>query len=255
MARRRKRRTLKPRVPTRVKRKKRERKGHGHQHPELVGLGLLALGVFLGSVIWAGWNGGYVGLWNAEGLEAVIGGAAWGLPAALAIVGALMVARSDLVDVRPFRTGLTVLTFGLMITLGKDEGGYLGTVLGGGLGLALGGTGVAIVGVLTLLAGGLLVTGASAGAMLRGSGRAVHRAARRSLDRRPTPAPALQVIAGAAPGPPKPLAPPLDVVNEYPELVSESEPPPLLIVEPEQEPDQTSLFDVGGEPAADYRLP
>ena len=101
------------------------------------------------------------------------------------IVGALMVARSDLVDVRPFRTGLIVLAFGLMITLGKDEGGYIGTVLGGGLALALGGTGVAIVGVLTLLAGGLLVTGASAGAMLRNSGRAVHRAARRSLDRRP----------------------------------------------------------------------
>ena len=33
MARRRKRRTLKPRVPARVKRKKRGRKGHGHQHP------------------------------------------------------------------------------------------------------------------------------------------------------------------------------------------------------------------------------
>src|SRR5215510_1789518 len=63
MARRRKRRTLKPRVPSRVKRKKRERKGHGHHHPELVGLGLVALGIFLGSVIWAGWNGGYVGAW------------------------------------------------------------------------------------------------------------------------------------------------------------------------------------------------
>ncbi len=78
-----------------------------------------------------------------------------------------------------------MLAFGLMITLGQDQGGYIGRVLGGGLALALGGTGVAIVGVLTLLAGGLLVTGASAGAMLRNSGRAVHRAARRSIDRRP----------------------------------------------------------------------
>ena len=48
MARRRKRRTLKPRVPKRVKqRTKRARKPRGHQHPELVGLALLALGVFL----------------------------------------------------------------------------------------------------------------------------------------------------------------------------------------------------------------
>ena len=92
-----------------------------------------------------------------------------------------MVARSDLVDVRPFRTGIVVLACGLMITLGKDQGGYVGTLLGGGLALAIGSTGVAIAGILTLLAGGLLVTGASAGAMLRSSGRAVHRAARRTI--------------------------------------------------------------------------
>src|SRR5215210_8215814 len=124
MARRRKRRTLKPRVPSRVKRRKRGGKkpaGHGHQHPELIGLGLVALGAFLGSVVWAGWNGGYVGGWIANGLEALVGSAALGLPAVLAIVGALMVARSDLVDVRPFRTGLFVLACGVMITLGKDE--------------------------------------------------------------------------------------------------------------------------------------
>src|SRR5436189_5470445 len=97
MARRRKRRTLKPRVPKRVKtRKKRERKTRGHQHPELIGLGLLALGVFLGAVVWAGWNGGYVGGWIADGLDAVVGSAAFGLPGALVIVGSLMVARSDL---------------------------------------------------------------------------------------------------------------------------------------------------------------
>jgi DNA segregation ATPase FtsK/SpoIIIE, S-DNA-T family len=258
MARRRKRRTLKPRVPSRVKRKKRERKkaqGPGHQHPELIGLGLVALGVFLGSVVWAGWNGGYVGRWIGDGLEALIGNATLGLPAVLAVVGALMVARSDLVDVRPFRTGLFVLACGLMITLGKDEGGYLGTVLGGGLALAIGSTGVAIAGILTLLAGALLVTGASAGAMLRSSGRAVHQAARRTIPRRP--APRLQVLDGAAPAtvtPPKPLAPPVDVVNEFPELVSER--PPQLVAEPEEEPDQASLFDVAAQTTGtEYRLP
>jgi DNA segregation ATPase FtsK/SpoIIIE, S-DNA-T family len=262
MARRRKRRTLKPRVPSRVKRKKRARKkaqGPGHQHPELIGLGLVALGVFLGSVVWAGWNGGYVGLWIGNGLEALVGSATLGLPAALAIVGALMVARSDLVDVRPFRTGLFVLACGLMITLGKDEGGYLGTVLGGGLALAIGSTGVAIAGIVTLIAGGLLVTGASAGAMLRSSTLRVlesRRAlAKRRAERR-RPAPRLQVIEGAAPAavsPPQPLAPPVDVVNEFPELVSEG--PPLLVPEPEDEPDQASLFDVAPEPAGEYRLP
>src|SRR5438034_9623157 len=191
MARRRKRRTLKPRVPKRVKqRTKRAKKPRGHQHPELVGLGLLAVGIFLAAVLWVGWNGGYVGGWIADGLDALIGQAALGLPAALAVVGLLMVARSDLVDVRPFRTGMVVLFLGLMLTLGKSDGGYAGTVIGGGLGLALGGTGVGIVGVLALLVGALLLTGASAGAILRSSGRAVHQAARRSLQR---PVPALRV--------------------------------------------------------------
>src|SRR6476619_5299441 len=141
MARRRKRRTLKPRVPSRVRRK-RGKKPRGHQHPELIGLGLLALGVFLGAVLWAGWNGGYVGGWIATGFDALIGQAAYGLPVALAVVGLLMVARSDLVDVRPFRTGMVVLFVGVMLTLGESDGGYVGTAIGGGLGLALGGTGV-----------------------------------------------------------------------------------------------------------------
>jgi S-DNA-T family DNA segregation ATPase FtsK/SpoIIIE len=252
MARRRKRRTLKPRVPARVKRKKRDRKARGHQHPELIGLGLVALGVFLAAVLWAGWNGGYAGGRIADGLDALIGSASLGLPAALAIVGSLMVARSDLVDVRPFRTGLLVISLGLMLTLGQDNGGYLGTALGGGLGLALGRTGVVIVGVLALVAGALLVTGASAGAIIRRSGHVVHHAARRSFQRA---APPLRVIEGdRAVGPAKPQAPPIDVVNEFPDLVSETEPPPLL-VQPDPEPEETSLFDVTSEPAADYRLP
>jgi DNA segregation ATPase FtsK/SpoIIIE, S-DNA-T family len=255
MARRRKRRTLKPRVPKRVKQRKKRGRGRetrGHQHPELIGLGLVALGVFLAAVLWADWNGGYVGGRIADWLDALIGSASLGLPAALAIVGSLMVARSDLVDVRPFRTGLLVISLGLMLTLGQDDGGYLGTALGGGLGLALGRTGVVIVGVLALLAGALLVTGASAGAIIRRSGRVVHHAARRSFQRA---APPLRVIDGErALAPAKPQAPPIDVVNEFPDLVSEAEPPPLL-VQPEPEPDESSLFDVTTEPAADYRLP
>src|SRR5262245_30211655 len=118
-ARRRKRPPLKPRVPSRVKRRRRATKkaeGRGHQHPELIGLVLVALGVFLGLVVWAGWSGGYVGGWVGDGLDALIGSATLGLPAALVIVGALVVARSDRGDVRPFRTGLVGLAVGRVIT-------------------------------------------------------------------------------------------------------------------------------------------
>ena len=68
--------------------------------------------------------------------------------------------------------------------------------------------------------------------------------------------PALRVIDGEAETS-APLRPPVDVVGDFPELVAENEPQPLL-VEPqsEPEPEEASPFDVTTEPAAaDYRLP
>src|SRR2546428_7301364 len=73
---------LRPKTPRRVKRK-RAAKPRSLQHPELWGLGLVALGLFLGSVVYVGWNGGYVGGAMADGLDALIGGAAWGIPGSL----------------------------------------------------------------------------------------------------------------------------------------------------------------------------
>src|SRR5262249_26130504 len=150
---------------------------------ELLGLALVAFGLFLGSVLWAGWNGGYVGGWIGDAFQALIGGLAFALPIALVVVGGLMVGRSDLVDVRPFRTGLFFFALGVLLTPGR-EGGLLGSRLNDALGLALGGTGVAIVGILFLLVGTLLLTGASAGALIRRTATA----ARRPLERPPRPA-------------------------------------------------------------------
>src|SRR3954462_11832236 len=67
------------------------------QHPELWGLVLLALGLFLGSVVYAGWNGGYVGGAVADGLDALIGSASFVVPVAFVALGGLMVTRSALV--------------------------------------------------------------------------------------------------------------------------------------------------------------
>ncbi|TMK78792.1 MAG: DNA translocase FtsK [Actinobacteria bacterium] len=257
MARRRRRRTLlRPRAPARVRKTKRAKKARGHQHPELIGLGLAALGIFLASVMWAGWNGGYVGLWIADGLHAVVGSAAWGLPVVLIVVGGLMVGRSDLVDVRPFRTGLVVLAVGLMLILGKDQGGYAGAVLGGALALAIGGTGVAIVGTLAVLAGCLLVTGASAGALVRRSGTAVRRtatAARRSLDR---------ALPEAADEPPELISTAnaqllVDGASEFPDVVGTADPAPVIPfpeLDTQESTHQPSLFD--SKPLEkDYELP
>ena len=49
----------KPRSPARVRKKKKQ--ARGHQHPELWGLGLVAVGLVLATVLWLGWDGGPVG--------------------------------------------------------------------------------------------------------------------------------------------------------------------------------------------------
>src|SRR5262245_21889719 len=161
-------RTRKPRSPARVRRK--TRKTRGHHHPELWGLGLLAVGLVLAVVVWLGWDGGPVGSHVSDWLRDAVGAAAPLVPLALICVGGLMLVRSRLIDLRPFRTGLVVGAVGLLIALGEDHGGQLGEVLGGGLAKIVGGAGALIVGGALLVAGVLLVTGASAGALLRRSG-------------------------------------------------------------------------------------
>src|SRR4051812_12346616 len=169
-------------------------------HPELWGLGFVALGIFLGSVLYAGWNGGFVGRALANGFDSLIGGASWVLPVLLVSVGGLMVTRSALIDVRPFRTGLGVLAFGLMLSLGKDQGGYFGQALGGAVGVAIGATGSFILGVFLGLVGALLLSGASLGAILRHSGRSMRKAAVHARPRRAAPeAPAPKPVRAAKP--------------------------------------------------------
>ncbi len=254
MARRKRTTKLRPKSPARIRKRKRAKSGRAHAHrTELWGLALVALGIFLGALLYFGWNGGVVGGAITDAITTVVGDAGYVLPVALVCLGTLMVARSALVDVRPFRTGLAVTAFGLMLTLGAN-GGWVGRELDRLFSAMLGTTGATIVGVTTLAVGLLLLTGASLGAFLRRSGHAVRRAhghARR-LASRPEP------VAAAAPPPPllHAVDPPVDVEHDYPDVVSETGPPPLLAYEPDHvtEPDQTSLFDaLPGHP--DYDLP
>src|SRR5919201_950678 len=186
----------------------------------------VALGVFLSTVIYLGWSGGFVGGLAADALDALIGAARAIFPLACLIVGALILARSELVDMRPFRTGLAVFTAGLMLTLGKSHGGYLGTVLAKGFGVALGGTGVLIVGVTTLLAGSLLLTGASAGAIIPPSGPAVPATAGAARRARTATMPDLRLVEPVHEAKPGPLPPPIDAVNEFPDVVEPDPPGP-----------------------------
>jgi S-DNA-T family DNA segregation ATPase FtsK/SpoIIIE len=238
-----------PRVAVRVS-------GPG-SHPELWGLGFVALGAFLASVVYFGWNGGYVGGALADGFHALIGGAVYVLPVGLVVVGGLMVVRSELVDVRPFRTGLIVVACGLMIALGRDQGGYFGQALGGAVGVAIGATGSTILGILLLLVGALLLSGASLGAILRGSGHQVrHRVGSRR--RRPAPQPELETWDAPTAALPaaRPKQPPVDAERAYADVLA---PSPLLHAEPEplvvSSPEQEQLFEDVTSEHADYKLP
>ena len=227
MAPRKKKRPLRPRTPSRVRKRttKRKRARAAHQHPELVGLALATSGLFLATLLYLGWEGGLAGEKIEGALRDAVGGAAYVVPVALIAIGGLMLFRSALVDVSPFRTGLVVASAGLMITLGSEHGGFVGEVLGGGLAKLLGDTGSSLVGVTGLAAGALLLTGASAGAILRGSGsqlRRAHTAARRSLER-PERMEEQTAEPAYVSGPPAALVhePPIDVVEDYPDVVSE----------------------------------
>jgi S-DNA-T family DNA segregation ATPase FtsK/SpoIIIE len=255
MARKRKKRVLRPRAPSRVKRRKRAAKQRSHHHPELIGLALTAVGLFLATLVYLGWEGGRAGGWITDGLWALIGSAGYLLPTALVVVGALMLGRSAIVELRPFRTGLAVTALGLMLVL-AGHGGYVGQALEELVGTLVGHTGMLIAGITALTAGILLLSGASVGALLRGSGPAVRRArtaARRTFERRQR---ATEPLPPPIPLRPRKLEPPIDAVSDFPDVVGQAEPPPLLALHEEStEEGQQALFDPPTPAKEDYVLP
>jgi len=226
-----------------------------------LGLALVALGLVFCAILYVGLDGGAVGSWLADALQEVLGDAAYVLPIVLLALGGLMLARSDLLEVRPFRLGVGVGFLGLMTLLGKDSGGWIGMAVGGTLAALIGETGAAIVGGALLLGGLLLVTGASTGAILRRTGHVVKQAssgAMRAFDWVSSESQTAEDVAL----PPAPLLVParrvLDGAEAYPDIVGDvpsGDPPPLIVDdgEPELESAET-VFDTSTE-HSEYRLP
>jgi S-DNA-T family DNA segregation ATPase FtsK/SpoIIIE len=257
---------VRPKSPARIRKKKRTRRQRGHHHHELLGLGLLCAGLFLAFVTWLEGNGGIVGTTIADWLDALLGTARIGVPVVLVALGALMVARASLVDVKPFRTGLVLLSVGAMVLLGDERGGAVGSAFDAVFGRLIGGTGTFILGLFLCWAGALLLTGASLGAMLH---RSAHVARETAVAARRT--------VGAvryAPAAPPPVAnghfpqePPVDGAQAYPDVVGDAPPAQAVLVDqlagpldaqldtvpaPDEPP---TLFDPPTSEHADYRLP
>jgi S-DNA-T family DNA segregation ATPase FtsK/SpoIIIE len=243
---------LRPKAPSRVRRsKKKKARTRSHHYAELIGLALVAFGVFLATVLYGGWNAGVFGGRLTSGLEELVGAAVYVIPIACVSVGGLALVRSRLFDVRPFRLGLAVTSLGLLLVLGDAHGGYLGTWLEAAFGWLLGSTGVLILGMFTLLAGALLLTGASVGAIVRRSHGAVQNVRRRASERR-EPQLAEVIPLEAARGPAPPL---IDGVHDYPDLTDSAV--EVLDTEPGTgwEDTQPSLFDPAEVASEAYHLP
>ena len=168
-----------------------------------------------------------------------------------------MLGRSRLVQVHPFRWGLASMALGVFLLL-SDSGGYVGTALDEVVGTLIGRTGTLIAGSALALAGVLLLSGASVGALVQrshGAVRRAHTAARRRVDRRSVLED--RPLAPAIPLRPRDDHPPVDAVSDFPDVVGQSEPPPLLhsMDEPTETSEQQILFEPPAPAKADYVLP
>src|SRR3954454_8254668 len=154
---------------------------------DLIGLALVAAGIFFAGLIYWHWDGGEGGRWALDGLRRLIGAVHYGVPVALVAIGALVVLGPMLPAVRPFRAGGLCLFGALLIglaagTLGLGPGGSAvhwdaawvrprGGVVGEGLywavSSALGAVGAHLVALFLFLAAVLLLTGASIAGVIK----------------------------------------------------------------------------------------
>jgi DNA segregation ATPase FtsK/SpoIIIE, S-DNA-T family len=84
---------------------------------DMLGFATIAVGVFMGFVLYGGWNGGRVGQGLAEALGWCVGEAKAFAPIALVIGGGALLARPAWPQMRPLRTGATCLAAAVMMAL------------------------------------------------------------------------------------------------------------------------------------------
>src|SRR4051795_1654884 len=168
---------------------------------DLIGLGLVALAAFLSFVFYLGWDGGKVGEGLASMFIFLFGGVGYVVPVAMFGTGAVLVLKPLLPSVRPFRSGAICLFLALMLGLAAGSFGlgpdypardgffhaaYFrnhGGVIGDGMYFVaktlFSSFGAHIIFVFLLLAGVLLLTGASVAGVLSATREGVAQTTRR----------------------------------------------------------------------------
>ena len=266
-----------------------------HQYRDLAGLALCALAAFSALVVWANAGGGSLGKALREGLELTTGRAVALAPLALAALGASLLLHADARRLRPFRFGGVLLSLGVLSLLGSAQlddhalrhgGGYAGNGLHAAVAAVAGEPGALVLSVFALVAGLLLLSGASAHVLLGNSARAAQRSARGvvrvAATVRSVPLPA-DFPAAMRPRRARTAAsrPPLDLEQSFPDVFErapESEapfepplpgmpplPPPFVPEDAEgdvteahetTEPQESDAHDIAVPiPVSNYRLP
>ena len=174
------------RPPTRARRSKRGKLEQSQW--DLIGLGLVAFAVFLGFVLYRGRDGGELGEATVDGLTWLMGDIAYGVPVALASIGAILVLRPVLPSVKPFRSGGLCLLAASLLWLGADSGGRVGGLVEDAVARVVGSFGVDVLAIFFFLAAVLLLTGASIAGVVRATSTSVvgtTRSLRPARSRRP----------------------------------------------------------------------
>ncbi len=158
------------------------------RHLDLIGLGIVAVAVFLVFPLWLGWEAGAIGAALTRALTWSFGVLRFGAPAVLALVGGLLVLRPVVPAFRPFRAGAIVGFLALALALGagtlgigpggahgafwrpeifEPRGGAIGELEFFAVSTLLGTIGAHILAVFGILAAATLLTGASVASVLR----------------------------------------------------------------------------------------
>ena len=246
-------------------------------HVDILGLGLIAVGILLGGVAYGGWEGGTLGNGAVTGLRFVLGALGYVVPAALAVGGVLVLARELRPPGRPLRTGAICLTCSITLalaagTLGVGPGAVpadhfwqasLFETRGGVVGQGelwvtshlISTAGADILAVFLFAAGLILVTGATLAGIVRATGAGVAgttRALRRSTEsmaatraRRPaTEAAKARASQSSRPagsdaidGPAEPLLPPEPDTSELVVRATHVEAPPPIVIDDDDVPE------------------
>jgi S-DNA-T family DNA segregation ATPase FtsK/SpoIIIE len=264
---------------------------------DLIGLALVAFAAFFACVFYLGWAGGQVGQAMADGILFLFGGAGYVAPLALFAAGALIVVRPMLPATHPLKTGaiclVAAITLGMAagsLGLGAGDsprdgfldadylqrhGGLVGETLFWSSSKLFSEAGSHILFVFLMLAGVLLVTGASVAGVVqstRNAATTTHDRVRRTTRTlstavtAPLPGDPIPGVPSEPVEPPEPddeepvvrathvEAPALDGSERHPDLYDEDDEEEQL-PEPELEQDTEEVDAWEPEPEAELEAP